>query len=127
MTVPQYHKVCHPERRAKPGVEGSSHPVSAVLSVCVKILRLPAVAQDDKSVVFSNSPERVPHISFLCGTVVTVPYIWFFGCHRRKNPTTFPGIMLSEMPIAAEIILPLGRGPCIMIMTDYTVYLDIWR
>ena len=41
---------------------------------------------------------------------------------RRKNPTTSPGIMLSEMPIAAEIILPLGRVACIMKMTDYTVY-----
>ena len=51
----------------------------------------------------------------------------FFRLPRRKNPTTFPGIMLSEMPIAAEIILPLRHGPCIMIMTDYTVYLDIWR
>ena len=30
--------------------------------------------------------------------------------------------MLSEMPIGEEIILPLGFDPCIMKMTDYTVY-----
>ena len=41
---------------------------------------------------------------------------------RRKNPTTFPGIMLSEMPCPQEIILPLVQLMCIMKMTDYMVY-----
>ena len=39
---------CHPERRAKPGVEGSSHLWSAVQMVCAKILRLASLAQNDK-------------------------------------------------------------------------------
>ena len=38
---------------------------------------------------------------------------------RRKNPTTFPGIILSEMPCPQEIILPLVQLMCIMKMTDY--------
>ena len=39
----------------------------------------------------------------------------------RKNPTTFAGIMLSEMPSLQEIILPLVQWMCIMKMTDYMV------
>ena len=41
----------------------------------------------------------------------------------RKNPTTFPGIMLSEMPIGEEIILPLGPWACIMKMINYLEYI----
>ena len=45
-------------------------------------------------------------------------YPWVLS---RKNPITIPGIMLSEMPIGEEIILPLGPWACIMKMTDYMV------
>ena len=41
-------KVCHPERRAKPEVEGSSHRMAPVQMVSAKILRLAALAQDDR-------------------------------------------------------------------------------
>ena len=41
-------KVCHPERRAKPEVEGSSHRMAPVQTVSAKILRLAALAQDDR-------------------------------------------------------------------------------
>ena len=37
---------CHPEQAKR--AEGSSHFRCAVQAVCAKILRLPAVAQDDK-------------------------------------------------------------------------------
>ena len=40
-------KVCHPERRAKPEVEGSSHPEAPVQVESAKILRLALLAQDD--------------------------------------------------------------------------------
>ena len=46
-------------------------------------------------------------------------YLWV---PSRKNPTTFPGIMLSEMPYGAEIILPLAMVACIMKMTAYACY-----
>ena len=39
--------------------------------------------------------------------------------HCRKNPTTFPGIMLSERPKRAEIFLPLWSLAVIMKMTAY--------
>ena len=41
-------KVCHPERRAKPEVEGSSHRMAPVQTVSARILRLAALAQDDR-------------------------------------------------------------------------------
>ena len=61
MTVPRYSpisphifgefvKSCHPERRAKPGVEGSSYQFKPCSIGSAKILRLPSVAQDDKFV-----------------------------------------------------------------------------
>ena len=78
-----------------------------------KILRLPAVAQDDNALVFPDPPEAVPSVRF--------SWIRFFNRYRRKNPTTSPGIMLSEMPIVKEIILPLRCSMCIMKMTDYAV------
>ena len=40
--------VCHPERRAEPEVEGSSHLWFAVGIVAAKILRLAALPQNDK-------------------------------------------------------------------------------
>ena len=40
-------KVCHPERRAKPEVEGSSHRMAFAQTVSAKILRLALLAQDD--------------------------------------------------------------------------------
>ena len=43
-------KVCHPERRAKPEVEGSSHQISSEQMASAKILRLALLAQDDKQV-----------------------------------------------------------------------------
>ena len=41
-------QVCHPERRAKPEVEGSSHRMASAQTVSAKILRLAALAQDDR-------------------------------------------------------------------------------
>ena len=40
-------KVCHPERRAQPGVEGSSHHFAYSSPESAKILRLALLAQDD--------------------------------------------------------------------------------
>ena len=56
-------KVCHPERRAKPEVEGSSHFRDICSKIGAKILRLPAVAQDDKSGAGSCAPIRHPDLS----------------------------------------------------------------
>ena len=40
-------KACHPERRAKPEVEGSSHQIPTEQTASAKILRLAPLAQDD--------------------------------------------------------------------------------
>ena len=45
ITRPQ---VCHSERRAKPGVEESSHQIEDCSQSSAKILRLAALAQDDR-------------------------------------------------------------------------------
>ena len=58
-------KVCHPERRAKPEVEGSSHRRTAKQRISAKILRLASLAQDDKQVtadtVGRSACGRPPH------------------------------------------------------------------
>ena len=61
MTVPQTApKVCHPERRAKPGVEGSSHQFDCEDPVHAKILRLASLAQDDKLRTIGYLSGRLP-------------------------------------------------------------------
>ena len=55
-------KVCHPERRAKPEVEGSSHRMAFAQTVSAKILRLALLAQDDIE-------GTVVHLSFIAVTV----------------------------------------------------------
>ena len=47
-------KVCHPERRAKPEAEGSSHRIPAEQTAGAKILRLASLAQND--IVGSAAP-----------------------------------------------------------------------
>ena len=58
-------KVCHPERRAKPEVEGSSHRKTTKQRISAKILRLASLAQDDKQVtavtVGRSACGRPPH------------------------------------------------------------------
>ena len=55
-------KVCHPERRAKPEAEGSSHRIPAEQTAGAKILRLASLAQDD--IVGTAA-----HLSFIAVTV----------------------------------------------------------
>ena len=62
--------VCHPERRAKPEVEGSSHRFEYQCFVSAKILRLASLAQNDKlgtvgQFTFRQSPGRMYEFAVL--------------------------------------------------------------
>ena len=70
---------------------------------------------------FCGFAQPIPPVRFPCGTAIAVPYI-ARQLPGRKNPTTFPGIMLSERPKRAEIFLPLWSMAVIMKMTAYACY-----
>ena len=58
-------KICHPERRATPGVEGSTHEFDCTKTIGAKILRLALLAQDDKR--FRYFPNEARQLSNLVG------------------------------------------------------------
>ena len=93
-------KVCHPERRAKPEVEGFSHRMFSEQTVSAKILRLASLAQDD---ILGTA---VP-LSFIAATVGRS------ACGRPSPFMVRTGHPGRGVPTAHQksVILSEGRSP----------------
>ena len=73
------YKACHPERRAKPEVEGSSHRFHRKCSAGAKILRLASLAQDDTlrgTVSHRPTGQKIPRFRRNGG------FPWFRSCRK---------------------------------------------
>ena len=72
------YKACHPERRAKPEVEGSSHRFYRKCSAGAKILRLASLAQDDtlQGAVSHRPTEGERRERPACRSPLTSPLNW---------------------------------------------------
>ena len=111
-------QTCHPERRAKPEVEGSSHYRKCRGQIGAKILRLPSVAQDDRPFRIRRGAAIVA--AYIVQRSMVIPCMDFHFM-ARQHPHQFANhfVEIDKPAFFGQLTLTIPISFCILYLGKF--------